>query len=191
MPTYKFPFPFVCLFLCLLHYTGWVGNENLFLVFDCAIVVLVLLLVLLVCTDEYLLSREKNNIKHLLIFMRNLVSVCFYVSRQSFCRTCIFFFWNWLWYNQGYCNRMALSHLGFIIFMILHIKMLTSDWVAGKRQIVDLSSFHLGFDISNFSFKNWKYGSSRPDVFCKKDFLKNFAKFTENTRVGVSFLIKL
>ena len=32
--------------------------------------------------------------------------------------------------------------------------------------------------------------SIRPLVFCKKCVLKNFAKFTENTCVGVTFLIK-
>ena len=33
--------------------------------------------------------------------------------------------------------------------------------------------------------------SSHPEVFCKKGALRNFAKFTGNTCVRVSFLIKL
>ena len=33
--------------------------------------------------------------------------------------------------------------------------------------------------------------SSRPEVFCKKDVLRNFAKFTGKTRASVSFSIKL
>ena len=35
------------------------------------------------------------------------------------------------------------------------------------------------------------YRSSRPEVFCEKGVLKNFAKFTGNTCARVSFLIKL
>ena len=35
------------------------------------------------------------------------------------------------------------------------------------------------------------YRSSYPEVFCKKVFLKNFAKFTGNTCARVTFLIKL
>ena len=35
------------------------------------------------------------------------------------------------------------------------------------------------------------YRSSCPEVFCKKGFLRNFAKFTGNTCARVSFLIKL
>ena len=37
----------------------------------------------------------------------------------------------------------------------------------------------------------WKYRSSRPEKFCKKGVLRNFAKFQENTCARVSFLIKL
>ena len=33
--------------------------------------------------------------------------------------------------------------------------------------------------------------SKIPEVFCKKGFLRNFAKFTGKTPVPVSFLIKL
>ena len=35
------------------------------------------------------------------------------------------------------------------------------------------------------------YRSSRPEVFCKKCFLKTFSKFTENTFARVSLLITL
>ena len=39
--------------------------------------------------------------------------------------------------------------------------------------------------------KNPKVRSSRPNVFCKKGVLRNFAKFTGNTCARVSILIKL
>ena len=35
------------------------------------------------------------------------------------------------------------------------------------------------------------YRSSRPEVFCKKGFLRNFSNSQENTCVRVSFLLKL
>ena len=35
------------------------------------------------------------------------------------------------------------------------------------------------------------YRSNRPEVFCKKGVVRNFTKFTGNTRARVSFLIKL
>ena len=37
----------------------------------------------------------------------------------------------------------------------------------------------------------WTFRRSRPEVFCEKHVVNIFAKFTENTCVGVSFLIKL
>ena len=36
-----------------------------------------------------------------------------------------------------------------------------------------------------------KHRSSRSEIFCKKCFLRNFAKFTGNTCARVSFLLKL
>ena len=40
-------------------------------------------------------------------------------------------------------------------------------------------------------FIRWKLRSSRPEVFCKKVVLKNFAKFTEKHLCQSLFLIKL
>ena len=42
-----------------------------------------------------------------------------------------------------------------------------------------------------YSFKRIQLRSSRPEVFCKKGVLRNFAKFTWNTCARVSFLITL
>ena len=45
------------------------------------------------------------------------------------------------------------------------------------EQVINLT-YKVSIEVSHISRKNSNYRSSRPEVFCKKGALRNFAKFT-------------